>query len=238
MSHPCEAKCGRYFISIKSMNSHLTSAKSCSWYAKARLRDLGNNHIKDGISSPLSEPDLEVHVQEDEEWNEYDPQLDPDIATEFGPYGDELQFLPDEPEEIMEEPRLQTADNIHSRHTVLDDNDADDERITIVDEDAGRIFRKEAPPRCTHVDGEGDTFMEELEGGEPNQFAPFSSELDWRVAHWAVKDGPGHNAFNRFLEIPGVSNLVETSFTAFIILFRSLRSLVFPITTLEVSIKS
>jgi len=205
---------------------------------------LGNNDIKDGVSSPLSEPDLEVHQQEDEGWNEYDPQLDPDIVMEFGPYGDELQFLPDEPEEIVAEPQPQTADNnafqgtTHSRHTVLDDNDDDDERITIVDEDAGRIFRKEAPPRGTQVDREGDTFMDNLEGREPNRFAPFSSELDWRVAHWAVKDGPGHNAFNRFLEIPGVSNLIEISFTTFIILCRSLRSLAFPITTLEVSIKS
>ena len=72
-----------------------------------------------------------------------------------------------------------------------------------MDEDAGRIFRKEIPPRYTQ-DREGDTLMEE--DSEPNPFAPFSSELDWRIAHWAVKDGPGHNAFNRLLEIPGVSN--------------------------------
>ena len=135
---------------------------------------------------------------------------------EFGPYGDELQFLPDEPEEIRPELRPQAADNhilqgtALSTHTVLDDDDSDDEHITIVDEDADKILRKEAPPRYTQVDREGDTLMEE--GGEPNPFAPFSSELDWRVAHWAVKDGPGHNAFNRFLEIPGVSNLNEISF--------------------------
>ncbi|KAF8868438.1 hypothetical protein CPB84DRAFT_1819214 [Gymnopilus junonius] len=42
------------------------------------------------------------------------------------------------------------------------------------------------------------------DAGAPNLFAPFASELDWRVAQWAVKDGPGHNAFNRLLEIPGV----------------------------------
>ncbi|KAF8168381.1 hypothetical protein B0H34DRAFT_646341 [Crassisporium funariophilum] len=48
--------------------------------------------------------------------------------------------------------------------------------------------------------GDGDISME----GE-NPFFPFLSELDWKVAQWAVKDGPGHSAFNRLLEIPGVS---------------------------------
>lgn len=193
------------------MNSHLTSAKSCSWYAKERLRNLGINDMDVGVSSTLIEPDLQVHGEVDEGWKDYDPQQDPDIAMEFGPYGDELQFLPDEHEEFGEEPQAQaqTTDNTHSRHTILDDGD--DERITIVDENAGKIFRKDTPPRHTQVDKEGDTFMEEDE--EPNQFAPFSSELDWRVAHWAVKDGPGHNAFNRFLEIPGVSNLDEILFS-------------------------
>jgi hypothetical protein len=211
MSHPCEARCGRYFISIKSMNSHLTSARSCSWYAKEKLRDLGVDDMEDGFpSSILIEADLQVHQHVDDQgWQEYDPQQDPDVTMEFGPYGEELQFLPAEPKEILDENQSQTAENSilrgtsHSRHmhTILDVEE--DERITIVDEDAGWIFHKETPPMYTQ-DKEGDVLMEE--NGEPNPFAPFSSELDWRVAHWAVKDGPGHNAFNRFLEIPGVSD--------------------------------
>ena len=207
MNHPCEAKCGRYFNSIKSMNLHLTSAKSCSWFTIARLRDLGVNDMEDA-------EDFQVHQHVGErEWQEYDPQQDPDVAMEFGPYEDELQFLRVEAKEISEENQPQTAEKTishHSKHTVLDDEE--DERIIIVDEDAGRIFRKEPPPSYTQ-DRDGDELMEE--DGEPNPFAPFSSELDWRVAHWAVKDGPGHNAFNRFLEIPGVSNLDEISLSHF-----------------------
>lgn len=102
MSQPCEAKCGQYFASIKSMNSHLSSAKSCSCYAKAKLRDLGVNDIRDTRVSLLTSimPNL-VHgqIEEGEGWQEYDPQQDPDISMEFGPYGNELQFLPDEPAE-------------------------------------------------------------------------------------------------------------------------------------------
>ena len=197
------------------MNSHLTSAKSCSWHTKAMLRDLG---IKSTSLSTSFPPDLQAHRHvEGEGWNELDPQQDPDVAMEFGPYGDELQFLPNEHEEIEAEHPPQTAENNTSRHTLLDDDDGD-KRVVIEDADAGRIFCKEAPPRYTQVDREGDALMEEC--GEPNPFEPFSSELDWRIAHWAVKDGPGHNAFNRFLEIPGVSNSSEVSCSLVIILYR------------------
>ena len=219
------------------MNQHLTSARSCSWYAEERLRDLGGNDVEDGEAANLQvdedveeqgllerdfgdndmgdgdAPDLQVDEDVEGEGSlEYDPQEDPDVAMEFGPYGDELQFLPEEHVEILDEKEPHIPENniyletTHSRSTVLDDED--DERITIVDEDAGRVLCKETPSMYTQ-DSEGDASMEGE--GEPNPFASFSSELDWRVAHWAVKDGPGHNAFNRLLETPGVSNLAEFS---------------------------
>lgn len=47
--------------------------------------------------------------------------------------------------------------------------------------------------------------MEEEETQNP--FSPFTSELDWKIGRWSVKDGPGHNAFDRLLQIPGVSPL-------------------------------
>ncbi|KAF8165815.1 hypothetical protein B0H34DRAFT_794159 [Crassisporium funariophilum] len=43
-------------------------------------------------------------------------------------------------------------------------------------------------------------------------FFPFLLELDWKVAQWAVKDGPGHSAFDRLLEIPGVVEKLGLSF--------------------------
>lgn len=42
--------------------------------------------------------------------------------------------------------------------------------------------------------------------GPVNIYAPFASEMDWRVAEWVVKEDVGHNSFNRFLHIPGVSD--------------------------------
>ncbi|KAF9470504.1 hypothetical protein BDN70DRAFT_762707, partial [Pholiota conissans] len=82
----------------------------------------------------------------------------------------------------------------------------DDQQVTIIHKHAGKAKRHESPPRYhpPHIDKDGDTSMAE-DGVDGNPFAPFSSELDWRIAQWVVKDGIGHNSFNRLLEIPGVS---------------------------------
>ncbi|PPQ85135.1 hypothetical protein CVT25_004249, partial [Psilocybe cyanescens] len=45
-----------------------------------------------------------------------------------------------------------------------------------------------------------------------SKFFPFASELDWKVAQWAVMDGPGHNAFDRLLAIPGVVEKLGLSY--------------------------
>ncbi|KAG1761013.1 hypothetical protein EDD22DRAFT_780373, partial [Suillus occidentalis] len=49
---------------------------------------------------------------------------------------------------------------------------------------------------------------EEVESGrsddkdeDGNLFYPFTSQLDWQVACWAVQKGIGHKAFDRLLAI-------------------------------------
>jgi hypothetical protein len=39
----------------------------------------------------------------------------------------------------------------------------------------------------------------------PSPFSPFSSKLEWDVAHWAKMRGPSSTAFNELIEIEGVS---------------------------------
>lgn len=215
MSHPCEARCGRWFSTLGSMNSHLSTARSCAWYAKGKLRDLGLNDDHDldvPAPPPLFEPQQDEDwgnndPEQDNDWGNYDPEKDDNIDMDFGPYGDEF-LPPDEPEVGVAGPGPQTAENqilqgaAKARHLVLDDDD--DEQVVQIDEDAGRIYRQDPPPKHFQVDKDGDSLMD-----NDNPFFPFSSELDWRVAQWAVKDGPGHNAFNRLLEIPGVSSLID-----------------------------
>ncbi|KAF8906945.1 hypothetical protein CPB84DRAFT_1632244, partial [Gymnopilus junonius] len=43
-------------------------------------------------------------------------------------------------------------------------------------------------------------------------YMPFSSELDWRFAEWAVKDGPGQNATDRLLSVPGIREKLGLSY--------------------------
>ena len=42
-------------------------------------------------------------------------------------------------------------------------------------------------------------------GSHCNPWAPFTSEIDWKVAHWAKMHGPGSTAFSELLAINGVS---------------------------------
>ncbi|KAF8906955.1 hypothetical protein CPB84DRAFT_1644167, partial [Gymnopilus junonius] len=201
----CEAKCRRWFTSIGSMNSHLSTSRSCAWYAKGKLRDLGLDDDDD--TNPLPPPP--PPELEDDNWRDYDPQQDPDIDMEFGPYEDEYDFLPP-----VAGPGPQTAENqiLHgAANTRASALDMDDDKLFIqIDETAGRIYRRDPPPRHLQVDKDGDNLMDN--DGEPNPFFPFTSELDWRVAQWAVKDGPGHNAFNRLLDIPGVIEKLGLSY--------------------------
>ena len=203
------------------MNTHLTTARSCSWYGKGKLRDLGilDNNEDDIIQLTTHSPVLAN--SEDDNMETYDPQQDSDIFdTDFGPYGEEFHFLPnDEPEDILEDPEVgaagpgpRTAANriiqgaTNAQHSVLDDDE--DKCITVEDKEAGRIYWQDPPPSYISVEDNKDSDIVMGNDGEPNPFIPFSSELDWKVAQWAVKDGPGHNAFDQLLAIPGVGNFV------------------------------
>ena len=81
----------------------------------------------------------------------------------------------------------------------------EDSGISVWTDEAGHVLRKDAPPKYDVRDEQGDVQMAE---GDVGNFHPFSSELDWRVAQWVIKDGPGHSAFDRLLEIPGVGQLL------------------------------
>jgi hypothetical protein len=197
MSIPCEAKCGRWFTSIGSMNSHLSKARSCAWYEKQNLRALGLDE-DDDFPIPAPSPPHDQPEENDGDRENYDSEQD----LEFGPY-DEFHYLLTK--ELEAEPGKTAGNRIQNpKYPILEDDD--DQRVVQIDEEAGRIYRHDPPPRPCQVDKDGDSLMDN--NGEPNPFFPFASELDWRVAQWTVKDGPGHNALNRLLEIPGVSKFI------------------------------
>jgi len=67
------------------MHSHLTSARSCSWYGKGKLRDLGLSDIDEEV---MAQPTIPANTK-DIDFEDYDPQQDPDINDmDLGPYGE------------------------------------------------------------------------------------------------------------------------------------------------------
>jgi hypothetical protein len=88
----------------------------------------------------------------------------------------------------------------------------DDDRHEEEDVGAGKVIGMDEHVRnrwhqlFREQDGDGDVVMRTDDGAadKDNIYAPFASEMDWRVAQWMVKDGIGHKSFDRFLAIPGV----------------------------------
>jgi hypothetical protein len=49
--------------------------------------------------------------------------------------------------------------------------------------------------------------MKEAIGVQENPYAPFQSELEWRIARWAKLRGPSLTAFTELMSIDGVSKM-------------------------------
>ncbi|KAJ3818812.1 hypothetical protein F5880DRAFT_1625872 [Lentinula raphanica] len=55
-----------------------------------------------------------------------------------------------------------------------------------------------------------------MDGSSPlpdEAFAPFATEMDWKIAEWVIKDGIGHKSLDRLLAIPGVKEKLGLSYT-------------------------
>ena len=89
-------------------------------------------------------------------------------------------------------------------HQVIEEIQDDVEEDTRVEED---IYPSAA--RILRTDETLHDRWKEIFGGEGSdeKLAPFSLEMDWRIAEWAVKSRTGHKQLDRFLRIPGVSVL-------------------------------
>jgi hypothetical protein len=216
--HLCPA-CGKYFPTTQGRNTHLSLSSKCAWYRKGKLIDMyGEVDEEEESSFPEGtyEGDKEVEVEEDEGFDDdfYAPALD-EVEEVY-----HLIPIPDPPADIgtpgpgpsssAYRSSRSPSPSTPSRSTSITIDSDDNERVTEEHPTAGKVIRMDVNlheqwrRRFGDRDSDGDTPM----GGpdaEGNPFAPFASELDWRIASWAVKDGIGHNSFNRLLSIPGVS---------------------------------
>jgi hypothetical protein len=210
------------FRTVGSMQTHLTMASSCKWYMKGKFREWEEE------AEMAEEPSLEIEelvLSSDEASGveDYNPEEDDNLYHEEGDLGrSDLFFIPREAEAMEGEtlalgeqgPGPETAAQRIQRHSyrILDD-DCDD-RVTEPHPLAGRISKKVPPPSLRSVfqrdsqDGAEDNM--DVDQEEDNAFYPFNSELDWRVAQWAIKDNPGQNSFDRLLAVPGVGCVYVT----------------------------
>ena len=75
MSIPCEAGCGRRFVTVGAMNTHLTSStKKCGGYLQGKLRDLGfGDRGLDTLEPTIQEESDEHWIDEEAEEVPYEP---------------------------------------------------------------------------------------------------------------------------------------------------------------------
>lgn len=193
--------CHKRMKTLQGVTAHLQMAKSCQWYKKGKLRELTlPGRLGEEVMSRAVE-DQPVPVPPREE-----PELDPmEVVEEFGQQMYDL--IP---------PFSNDEDDTPPNHGDQQESGEGEEDTRIVEEylSAGRVIRLDETihqlwrRRFGEEEAEGMDVDMSDDTGQPsssyNAFAPFASELDWRVAHWAVSEGIGHKSFNRLMEIPGV----------------------------------
>lgn len=220
--------CRRFFRTNQAVNAHLRMAKSCQSYRSGKLPETSNSqpeNLNDSLHSPPASFNADAHLFSDSE-EEMLEVIDDDFGV--APFAD---FHDQQPAEYS---FLQPEVNIPMGHAGPGPSTmafAAEEKhrklqIPITDEDevgfavefvsAGAIIRmdanihqrwKAAYENWRKVDEDEDISMEDQTSDTTSSsslWMPFASELDWRVARWAVEENVGQGVVDRLLEIPGV----------------------------------
>lgn len=168
-----------------------------------------NGHWQDE-GRPVSEDgDTEDGDVEDQDPEDVEREFDEEMF-QFVPQGDAAANR-DLPMDVDPDPDAPSgsAPHAHPPQPPLDLDDDQDERVYDEFPGAARVIRMDQTlhERWREMfGGNGDHPMGEgVNSVDDTAFSPFASELDWRIAQWAVKDGIGHGSFDRLLSIPGVS---------------------------------
>ena len=207
----CPADCRKSFKTQKGLGSHLTQASSCLWY-RAYQKSVP-------LETPIDQDDL-ANVDELMRRDDEVPEVSGEEAAEFLQELEEdnnpFHFVPVEevpfgvagPGPSTQAYRDRLADRqLGGKARELDDGDLS--MFEVEHSSGGAVIQMDdslhARWRIAHNLPPEDIVMDGSHTGPVNIYAPFASEMDWRVAEWVVKEDVGHNSFNRFLQIPGVS---------------------------------
>jgi hypothetical protein len=170
---------------------------SCAWYKS------GKNRAFDMEVQDFEGGGLDIGGTGD--INDWDDMMPGDVMKDME---DVIEFIPSAGSEAI--PEAGPSGDARSRHIVdsIHLDQGDDERVEFTNTKAGWVIGvadtlyKQWHTKFGHMDEDID-----MDGasGDKTDYAPFASEMDWRIANWVVKDGPGHGAFDRLLAIPDVS---------------------------------
>lgn len=181
--------CHRIFNTEVSKNRHIRQSQKCAWYRSGKLAEW---------SDPIEVLAELEHVA--------DIDIDDRNLFELIPPPN-LALQPPQDVAIGEAgPGPSTQAQHMAQARVLDD-DEDDYHIeeyigagarVRLDDKLHDLWRRRFGERVLQTtEGEAETDSEEL-------YFPFVSRLDWKIAHWVIKEDIGHNALNRLLAIPEV----------------------------------
>ena len=217
------------FKSYKGLTRHINSMQDCKLGIKSakhweseRMSSKSRPGRKDAMEEDDQEEDAEDEAADrmtiDSEGDEID-----DLVDKWDEEDRDLFHFVENPIEEDEEmveigqagPGPSTRDHRRSqaqtkkfRIHVLDEDD--DSRFEVVNDSAGKVIKMDASIHARWQALSGNDTMDVDQHRSPsssgdNMYAPFASELEWRVAKWAVMDGIGNNSLDRLLAIPGVS---------------------------------
>jgi len=199
--------CEKRFKTPGGMSSHLRTARSCSWYKKGKLKALvmpgqfADDIVSEEVNDPLPQELLRRSGAE----------RDPSSIMED--HEDLLFELLPSSEDLEEGPQAgpsTTAETEEEDERVEEEDERAGAHLRVVDTLHERWKREFGPSQ----DMEGDVDMSSISKEEDGtKFSPFASELDWRIARWAIQDGIGHKSFDRLMSIPGVSGKVSYHLT-------------------------
>ncbi|KAH9976966.1 hypothetical protein BJV74DRAFT_781398 [Russula compacta] len=203
--------CLRWFKTKRGCTSHLKNARSCLWYRYGKLANLEPLGPLD-LNGEGGEVGIQDMVGEDEGIlrKGYGEEADPeDILGGIEDDDNIFHFIPI--------PVLPAPEAPDQNYRALDDED--DSRVEDSYVGAGKVIKMNETlhEKWRKTFGSGKDRDGDVEMGNPtppeNSFHPFTSELDWRIANWVIKDSLGNNAFDRFLAIPGVKDKLGLSFS-------------------------
>ncbi|KAH9834238.1 uncharacterized protein C8Q71DRAFT_672646, partial [Rhodofomes roseus] len=193
------------------LSSHLSTAKSCLWYRKGKNRDLWASvpDVVEDIAREKAVPsgaramDVEDRDSDSEDLlNDFQDVLENRDLFSFVLTGPPTASCSSgEPQASSSTGRIFQPPTAPPQTLSLDDDE--DTRIKEEDLLAGKVIRMDARV----VETWKVMFFpdeDEAEGRGEDVWRPFTSELDWRVAMWIVREDVGQNSMNRFLSIPGV----------------------------------